>query len=414
MIASWGTPAYAQIAMPSAQQMSGIPRPVDDVADGTIVVRLVREQLSNNIPNHQVELHGDAKVLTARTDESGRATFTGVPAGTVVQAIAVVDGERLESQPFPAPQRGGIRLLLAASAHAARESAAAAVGSATTSAGAPPQPGAVTLGGDSRVLVEILDDAIQVYQLYDVVNSARTPVTTQPLVFGAPPGAQSATVLEGSSPQATARAAQVIVTGPFPPGATPVHFAYQIPYSSGTLTVAQKMPAALQQVAVAVMKVGNVRFTSPQLGEQRQIDAEGRTFMTASGGNVPAGGTLSLELAGLPHRTDMPRWIALGLALLVLGLGAWAAVPVPAASDGAAREQHLRTRREKLFADLVKLEAQWRAGRGDRVRYAGRRQELIGHLEKIYSELDHELAPGAGESAPRNRGTARAPAAQLR
>ena len=43
-------PAFAQ--MPDPKQMAGIPRPVNDLPDGSISVRLIRGQLSNNIASH--------------------------------------------------------------------------------------------------------------------------------------------------------------------------------------------------------------------------------------------------------------------------------------------------------------------------------------------------------------------------
>ena len=57
------------------------------------------------------------RCITVKTDENGRAEFkdfiTGT-AGASVKATADVDGEHLESQEFPAPTRGGIRLMLVA------------------------------------------------------------------------------------------------------------------------------------------------------------------------------------------------------------------------------------------------------------------------------------------------------------
>src|SRR5437899_9975211 len=91
-----GDVVFAQFQMPDAKEMSGIPRPVTDLPNGTISVRLIRGDLSNNLPNHPVELHVGAKVLTEKTDEAGRAQFAGLEAGATVKAVAVVDGERLE------------------------------------------------------------------------------------------------------------------------------------------------------------------------------------------------------------------------------------------------------------------------------------------------------------------------------
>ena len=46
-------------AMPDPKQMSGIPRPVDDLPNGAISVRLIRGSLSNNIIGHPVDLLPD-------------------------------------------------------------------------------------------------------------------------------------------------------------------------------------------------------------------------------------------------------------------------------------------------------------------------------------------------------------------
>ena len=107
--------AFAQFQMPDPKQMAGIPRPVTDLPDGSISVRLIRGQLSNNIASHHVELNfANGRVFKVNTDEAGRAQFDKVPAGESVKATADVDGEHLESQDFKAPSQGGIRLMLVA------------------------------------------------------------------------------------------------------------------------------------------------------------------------------------------------------------------------------------------------------------------------------------------------------------
>src|SRR5438093_2166029 len=105
---------HGQIAMPDARAMSGIPRPVTDLPDRSISVRVIRGELSNNIPNQTVQLRVGDKVLTANTDQAGRAQFDKVTPGATVKASTDVGGEHLESQEFPAPPSGGIRLLLVA------------------------------------------------------------------------------------------------------------------------------------------------------------------------------------------------------------------------------------------------------------------------------------------------------------
>jgi hypothetical protein len=90
------TPAFAQFQMPDPKEMSGIPRPVTDLPTGHVSVRLIRGQLSNTIQGHPVEIHAGATVLTVKTDENGRAEFSGVAPGTAVRARASVDGDLLE------------------------------------------------------------------------------------------------------------------------------------------------------------------------------------------------------------------------------------------------------------------------------------------------------------------------------
>ena len=82
--------------MPDPKQMSGIPRPVTDLPNGTVSVRLIRGELANNIQNFSVELHVGFQVRIAKTDEAGRAEFSSLPSGAKLKAVAVVDGERLE------------------------------------------------------------------------------------------------------------------------------------------------------------------------------------------------------------------------------------------------------------------------------------------------------------------------------
>ena len=135
--------------MPDPRQMAGIPRPVTDLPAGRVSVRLIRGQLANNIQGHPVEMHAGGKVLnTVKTDENGRAEFSGVAPGTTVKAVATVDGERLESQEFPWPGDGGIRLMLVATPK----------GGDAPPPVFQPQPGNVVLGDQTRVIIDHADD----------------------------------------------------------------------------------------------------------------------------------------------------------------------------------------------------------------------------------------------------------------
>jgi hypothetical protein len=382
----WGGVGHAQFQMPDPKEMSGIPRPVTDLPERTVSVRVIRGSLSNNLPGQAVEFTVDGKVTTVKTDENGRAELGPLTPGATVQTATTVDGERLESQPFPVPAQGGIRLLLVATdkekeAQTAREAAAPAV------------PGTVVLAGETRLVVEPDEETVRVYYLLDIVNSARTAVTPQtPFTFDAPTGAVGVTVLEGSTPMAQATGTRVRVTGPFPPGNTFVQVGFGLPPKNGTVEVVQQFPAAMQHVGIIVKKVGDATLTSPQIARQQDISSNRVTYIAAAGGGVAAGQPLTFTITGLPHHSPTPLYIALGLAVVVALAGLWFARR-PAAQTKVSERRELIARRERLFQELVRLEADHRRGRGDGVRYRTRREELIAALEHVYGALESDDSP---------------------
>jgi hypothetical protein len=378
-------PASAQLQMPDPKQMSGIPRPVTDLPAGRVSVRLIRGQLSNNIQGHPVEMHAGGKVQTLKTDENGRAEFSGVAPGTLVKAVTTVDGERLESQEFPWPADGGIRLMLVATLK----------GSDAPAPVFQPQPGNVVFGDQTRVIIDQADDALQVYYILDIRNSARAPVNPpSAVVINMPSGALSPTVLSGA-PQAVALGDHISITGPFASGETEVQIAFQMPISSGDVTFEQKLPLAVPGLAVLMKKTGDVSISSPQLPNVQEREFQGERYILSQGPALPAGGTLAVTVSGLPHHSAWPRRVALVLAITLLGAGFWAAARRPRPGANAARIKQLNGKREKIYNELIRLEQQRRAGSLDAAKYTERRPALVAQLERVYRDLDAE----GGQSA---------------
>jgi len=312
--------------MPDPKAMSGMPLPVPDLPVGTVTARVIRGQLSNPLEGQAVELTGAGAAKTATTDASGRATFAGLTPGTRVKMTVTVSGEKVESQEFDVPSQGGIRVMLVAT-DAATEARAA---EDKKLAAEPPLNGTVVLGDQSRFVIEIGDDALNVFNIMQIVNTAKRRVQTPtPLVFDLPKDAVGAGLLEGSSQHAVAAGNKVTVNGPFAPGTTTVQFAYSIPLGSETITIDQKMPARLTQVSVVAQKTPGMDLSSPQVKEHRDMAAEGQTYIVGQGGGVKAGDSVTLTLSGLPHRPTWPRNIALLLAAVILGAGAWGAAGGP-------------------------------------------------------------------------------------
>jgi hypothetical protein len=374
--------------MPDPKEIAGIPLPVGDVPAGTVVVRVIRGSLSNNIPDQPVDLTVDGKPRTSRTDASGRAQFAGLSAGSRVQASTTVGAEKLQSQEFPVSATGGVRVLLVATDPNAQKRAA----EDRALAAGPAQAGEVVIGEESRFVFELGDGSLSVYNILHIVNTARVPVTPpQPILFDLPGEATGATILQGSTPQATVVGKRVTVAGPFAPGSTLVQFAYSIPYSNGDVDVEQRLPAALNRVIVLAQKAGEMRLSSPQMTEQREMTAEGHSYIVGQGPALPAGGVIAFHFSNLPHAPTWPRDIALAVAVAILAAGAWASrrtSPLPAAN----RAKKLEAKRSQLLDEVTALEQQHRDGRVDPQRYAARRRELVAALERVYAEIDRQAA----------------------
>ena len=384
----WGATDLA--GQPDPRQMSGLPLPDPALPDGTITVRVIRGQITNNVPDQLVELRQGDSVETATTDREGRATFLTRNAGQPVQASTELDGRPLQSQSFAAPGRGGIRVML--------------VGADLDSPALPAQTGTVTLGDESWIQVELIEESVEVYYFLQVVNPGDAPVDPPtPIAFDLPSGAVGTTVLRGGSPRALVDGRRVELPGPFEPGATPLHVAYILPYSGESLVIAQSFPVDLDALLISVEKWGGLDVVSSQIERRMELpgsEGNGTPHMLGAGPLIATGRPLSVELVGLPSRSRVPSTVTLIVAIGILGCGIWGASKQTEMTAASKRRTTLEIRREKLLTDLVKVERQHRAGKIGSTKYTTRRGELLGALERVYRELDDELTPVLLSSSP--------------
>jgi hypothetical protein len=388
-VLAFAAPALAQINMPDPSVINGKALPAGDLQTGTITVRVVRESIGNNIVGQQVTVTVNGETKKAVTDEQGRAEFRGLPAGANGVAEANVNGEQMKSDAFVVPSTGGLRLILVAGLGQAAERKKKEEAEA---AAAPPVKGAVVIGANSRIIFEFPDDLMRVYYMLEIVNNARTRVDIGgPLIIDLPQGAAGASPLEGSTTQATVAGSRITVTGPFASGVTNVQVGFQMPFTTSSLTLEQKWPVPLEQVTVASQKLGALSFASPQFSSVGEVKSDnGTPFLLASGPGIAAGGTLRMQVTGLPVHSSVPRYAALGLAAAIGLLGIWLALP--GATGSRAHHSRLLARRDVLLAELANIEERSRSGR-ETAKDAARRPRVIAELEQIYGELDE--SPGA-------------------
>lgn len=326
MLAATGLPAQAQ--MPNLKEMSGIPRPDTTVPVGTVSVRVIRGSFDKNIPSQPVEFTIDGTKRVVNTGADGRALVNDVRKGASVVVATTVEGERLESQAFTMSSTGVLLMLVATDPDDATRAA-----EDKTLAAAPATKGIVVLGPESRVIVQLGEDGLNVFYLIDILNTARTPVDIGgPLIFELPTGARRVSIdPEVSTKQASANGPRIIVTGPFTPGTTQVQAGFELPYRGPEVHLEQVWPATLQQLVLLVEQPGAIEITSPQIAARAAMRAgDGKAFINASGPAIPAGQRLVLDISGLPHHPTWPRSVALAFAMSFIAWGLWAGVAAPA------------------------------------------------------------------------------------
>jgi hypothetical protein len=382
--------ASGQVNMPDPSAIAGQPLPAPELPNATVSVRVVRERMGNNVAGHEVTLNVGNSPRRAKTDPQGRAQFDGIPPGTVVQATTAVDGEVLTSQQFSVPATGGVRVALIAgiATAAARDKAAA-----EAAAREPARPGVVEIGPESRVVIEFQDDLLTVFYLLEILNSARTPIDTGgPLLIELPTGAAGASMMQGSSPNASVRGDLLTITGPFAPGVTAAQVGFTLPQAGESITIRQQWPAAMAQVFVGVEKIGALQVSSPQLTDTREMTTEaGAVFIMGTGGRINQGQELEINLSGIPAHSRTPRNLGLALAALIFAAGAWFAFS-PAKAQ-AAQDAKLQARKEKLLDQVVALERK-RRQKALSAAEETKLQRSTSELERVIAELDREGAEG--------------------
>lgn len=373
--------------MPDPSAIAGTPLPAPELPDRTVTVRVVRERMGNNIAGQDVTLTIGQDKRTLKTDAQGRAQFDGLAAGTQVQATTTVDGEVLTSQQFAVPGTGGVRIALISGIAAAK---AAETAAAAAAAKEPARPGVVEIGPESRIIVEYQDDNLTLFYLLEIINNARTPIDIGgPMLIRLPRGAAGASMMQGSSQHASAKGDMLTITGPFAPGKTIAQVGFSLPQAGAAITIEQKWPAALAQVFVGVEKIGDMKISSPQLTDTREMNTDGQNFIMGTGGRLNAGDTLVLHLTGLPSHSQTPRNAALIAAVVIFAIGAWFALS-PAKAH-AAQDAKLNGQREKLLSEIVALEKKRRhkpLSSSDEARL----ERATIELERVIAELDRGAA----------------------
>jgi hypothetical protein len=376
---------------------TGSAKPEKSLPVKTLEVRVLDES-GRPIPNHPVTLgsvdtSNKVDVHRAVTDASGVARFTDLAVGRTTGYAAVTDwhGLHIGTEPFAMPEDSGAR----AEIHALERTS---------------DPSVITIGEGARIILQMHEDTLQFLEILPLENKSDKLFDPGPgaVEIPLPTEFTGAEVGQGDRKLEIRSGLGVAIHGTISPKASlggndakaagnEVSFGFVLPYTGTTREFVQKMPTGMGLPTIITEQLPGLEISGPGIGAREESKPlNGRKYWVMPGAAVPPGGELRFTVTGLPSLDHTGRWIALVLALGLLGAGiffAWA--PKDEARRAAVSERdRLTARREALFAELVAVERQARSGAVGAT--PERRRELVGKLEGVYQQLaalDEQHAP---------------------
>ena len=149
-----------------------------------------------------------------------------------------------------------------------------------------------------------------------------------------------------------------------------------------------------------MQRLSGLTVESPQASSVREASLSGQAFFIASGPALPAGTALRLTLAGLPHKSPLPLYLALGAGCRGGGRRRVAGDDAEhrAATTAAGvwrRDAHADWRRWRRSTPTIGPDG------SESPAYDERRARLLADLERVYGALDQgrrsaRRRPGSG------------------
>jgi hypothetical protein len=366
---------------------TGTAKPEKSLPVKTLEVHLLDES-GHPIPNHPVTLGSvdttnKVDVRHATTDASGVARFTDLPIGKTTGYAAVTDwhGLHIGTEPFAMPEDSGAR----AEVHALERTA---------------DPSVITIGEGARIILQMREDSLQFLEILPLEN-------TSDKLFDPGPGAveiplptefTGAEAGQGDRKIEIRKGVGVAIHGAISPkkalggvdakgAGNEVSFGFVMPYSGTTRDFEQRLPMGMGMPTLITEQLPGLELSGPGVGARESREVNGRKYWVMPGTAVPPGGVLKFTVTGLPALDHSGRIVALVLALALLAAGIlFARRPQGDERRAAVSERdRLTARREALYAELVAVERQARAGAVGAT--PERRRELVGKLEGVYQQL---------------------------
>jgi hypothetical protein len=365
--------------------ISGSVKPDPSLAAGTIET-LALDESGRPIPRQIIELGyirpgGRVQVARQPTDANGVARFLDVGAGGAsgeIGAAAVMQYEklRLGSDGFNLPTVGGVKIELRVPTRTA-------------------DPSVITIGAGGRVILQVRDDNVSFIETLPLENHSDKLFDPGPggVEIPLPREFVSADAAEGEHKIEIRKGLGIAVHGLIPPRrpqtADPnfkspdeVTFGFVLPATGSTRDFEQKFPTGLGEFTFITDQIAGLTIDSTQITGRQEREMGGKKYWLMRGEAIPPGGFLRFTARGLPAPDNTGRVVAgsLALALIAAAFLFGRQGGRSARAEASTERDRLVQRREKLFSDLVGIEARdvaERSGRG----------ELVQKLESVYREI---------------------------
>jgi hypothetical protein len=367
---------------------TGSAKPEASLPVKTLEVRLYDEG-GRPIPKQPVTLGSvdttnKVDVRHATTDDSGVARFTGLPVGKTTGYAAVTDwhGLHIGTEPFAMPEDSGARAEIRALARTS-------------------DPSVITIGEGARIILQMREDTLQFLEILPLENKSDQLFDPGPgaVEIPLPTEFTGAEAGQGDRKIEIRPGRGVAVHGTISPkralggndakaAGNEVTFGFVMPYHGDSREFVQPMPTGIGLQTLIAEQIPGLEITGPGVGAREESkELNGHKYWIMPSAAIPPGGVLTFSIKGLPSTDHTGRNVALALALALLGAAiVFARRPEDAARRAASSERdRLTARREALFAELVAVERQARAGAVGAT--PERRRELVGKLEGVYQQL---------------------------
>jgi hypothetical protein len=327
------SPALAQDPPPDHKGAMSAPLFVEDLPVGSVSVRIARPSMTEPIVGADVvgswtTKDGKAKSATVKTGADGRAIFAGVPVSSTFGAKATIEGKELATAQFAVPAQGGTRLLMIIGAQADEAMSEMAKGVHAGALGKTSDLSVLRISSDSRMMVELREDAIGIMQNLLVENTSDKVFDPgqRGLFIPLSDGFAGAEKLPGGAELEIKEGAGVFLHTLVPPTQAPavqVRVGYVLAtHETPEFDIVQPMPFGLQGGLILVPNEFSIELSAPGLRALPPArDDDGNVMRMYDLDAVAPGQALRMTVRGLPTRNQVGKWIAAGLVGLLIVAG---------------------------------------------------------------------------------------------